>query len=226
MFILKVKVIVFDLDDTLYDEIGFVKSGFQAVSEHFLPNDPNLMLDKMLETLKQHGRGKVFDKTFEHFGLYSKQKIKKALSIYRTHLPKIKLNDDAKKILEYYKKQNTPLYIVTDGNKIVQANKIKALNLDKWIKKAFITHRYGLAHAKPSPYCFIKIAKEEKVDYTDIAYIADNANKDFVNIKKLGFRTVRIKQGMFQDALKPKEFHAEQEIDSLCELKDMLKGKD
>jgi putative hydrolase of the HAD superfamily len=219
-----VKVIVFDLDDTLYDEITFVRSGFRAVGEHFMPLGTEAMFEEMARILERDGRGDVFDNVLQKFGLYSKENVKKALGIYRSHTPKIELNADAKEMLEYYKTLKTPLYLVTDGNKNVQANKIKALGVEKLFKHAFITHRYGKIHAKPSPYCFIKIAQKEGVKYEDILYVADNVNKDFVNIKKLGFRTIRIKQGMFAKAQKPQEFHAEREINSLLELKNILKG--
>ena len=221
--IVNVKVIVFDLDDTLYDEITYVKSGFRAVAEYFAPKNPDAMFEQMLSILEDKGRGRVFDDALTHFGIYSKANVKKALSIYRSHSPKIELNADAKEMLALYKKIGTPLYIVTDGNKNVQANKLKALDLEKWIKKAFITHRYGKIHAKPSPYCFLQIAKIEGVKSEEILYIADNVNKDFMGIKKLGFRTICIKQGMFKDIEKPVEFLAEQEIESLKELERIVK---
>jgi len=218
-----VKVIVFDLDDTLYDEIEYVKSGFMAVAEHFYPQEPNAMFAVMLEILERDGRGGVFDETLTRFGVCSQKNVKKALAIYRSHSPKIALNADVQEMLDYYKTKGIALYIVTDGNKNVQAKKLEALRLEKWIKKAFITHRYGKIHAKPSPYCFLKIAAFEGIKSEEIVYIADNVNKDFVGIKKLGFRTLCIKQGMFKDAQKSKEFLAEKEIDSLTELKKIIK---
>ena len=220
---MSVKVIIFDLDDTLYDEIEFVKSGFWAVSKEFLATNPNPLYEKMLEVLEKEGRGRVFDEALKAYGFETKAAVKKALSIYRTHAPVIQLNKDAIAILEHFKDKNIPLYIVTDGNKVVQANKIKALGLENWIKKPFITHRYGIIHAKPSPYCFVNIAKLENVKYEDIVYIADNVNKDFVNIKALGFQTIRIKQGMFSAVQKPKEYQAHHEIEKLTELEKLLK---
>lgn len=217
---MRVKVVVFDLDDTLYPEIEFVKSGFLAVARAF--GEP-LLFEKMCALLETHGRGKVFDLALESFGLSSKSAIKQALSIYRQHTPKITLPRESQEILEYYQKRHIPLYIVTDGNKLVQANKIKALGLDRYVKKSFITHRYGTIHAKPSPHCFLKIAHNEGVEYGDVVYIGDNCNKDFVGIKKLGFRTIRIKQGMFADVQKPQEYQAEYEIQNLLELKKRLK---
>jgi putative hydrolase of the HAD superfamily len=212
---------VFDLDDTLYDEITYVKSGFMEVAKVYMPENPHVMFEKMIEILERDGRGKVFDNALKHFGFTSKKDVKKALGIYRSHMPKICLNEDAREILSHYK--NTPLYIVTDGNKLVQERKVKALGLEKFVKKAFITHRYGTIHAKPSPYCFEKIALLEGVKNEEIVYIADNVNKDFIGIKKLGFQSVRISQGMFKEVQKPAEYHANVTIDSLKELKKLLK---
>lgn len=218
---MRVKVIVFDLDDTLYDEITYVKSGFMKVSKVYMPENPHVMFEKMMEILESDGRGKVFDNALKHFGFHTRTAATKALGIYRSHMPKICLNEDAREILLHYK--NTPLYIVTDGNKLVQERKVKALGLEKFVKKAFITHRYGTIHAKPSPYCFEKIALLEGVKNEEIVYIADNVNKDFIGIKKLGFQSVRISQGMFKEVQKPAEYHANVTIDSLKELKKLLK---
>jgi putative hydrolase of the HAD superfamily len=219
---------VFDLDDTLYHEIDFVHSGFRAVSEYFalLHNlESEHLYAKMVHELQVHGRGSVFNNTFEHFGISTKNAVKKALSLYRLHTPNITLPKESIEILEHFQERNIPLYLVTDGNKIVQANKIKALGLEKHINKCFITHRYGKIHAKPSTYCFLKIAKLQGTAFSEIVYIADNINKDFVGIKKLGFQTVRIHQGMFKDANKTQEYHAQMEIQNLLELKNILKVK-
>jgi len=223
---LRVNVIVFDLDDTLYDEITFVYSGFDSVASYFSIKhkiDKKLFYRFMIDTLQKEGRGKVFDETLKYFEIYSKTNVKKALNIYRTHKPNIFLKDEIIELLKYYNEKSVPLYIVTDGNKIVQKNKIKSLNLEKYIKKIFITHHYGKKHSKPSTYCFEKIAQIEKVEYKNIVYIGDNINKDFINIKKLGFQTIRINQGMFKDLNKPQEFHANIDIEYLTQIKNILK---
>lgn len=223
---MNVKVIVFDLDDTLFDEIEYVKSGFQEVSNYFSNKfklNQNLLYNFMFQDMEKNGRGKIFDNMLENFKIYSRKNIQKAILIYRTHKPNIVLAEESIEILNYYNGKKIPLYIITDGNKIVQNNKIEALKVRKYIKKDFITHRYGVKHSKPSTYCFEKIAKLENVDYKDIVYIGDNPNKDFVNIKKMFFRTIRIKKGMFSNTTKNKEYEAEITISELKELKKILK---
>lgn len=56
----------------------------------------------------------------------------------------------------------------------------------------------------------------------DIFYIGNNPNKDFVNIKKLGFRTIRVLKGMFSNLNKKTKFEAELNILSLVELKNII----
>jgi putative hydrolase of the HAD superfamily len=113
-----------------------------------------------------------------------------------------------------------PIYIVTDGNKHVQLAKLQALGLyDRLpVKRCFITRRYGVHREKPSPHCFQLICKMEQVSPDQVVYIGDNPNKDFVGIKPLGFRTVRLLRGNYAQLRKPKEYEADVVLRSLDEL--------
>jgi putative hydrolase of the HAD superfamily len=213
------KVLVFDLDDTLYNEKLFVDSGFRAVSRFLFDNNKvplGKSYLKMQELVKLNGRGKVFDDLLKIYNIYSKSLVDKCLKVYRKHTPEIELFDDAKACLTRF--ENYPIYIVTDDNKIVQKNKFFALKLQKTIKKVFITHNYGLINAKPSPYCFFLIAKKEKAPFEDIVYIGDNPKKDFVGIKPYGFRTIRLNQGPYKDIKVKNSQEAEFRIDSLNQI--------
>lgn len=211
-------VIVFDLDDTLYEEMAFVKSGLKAVVRYLNTefDVPKEEAGAFLSERIKLGRKNILDDLLKHFGLYNKKRLRKCLSVYRLHHPSIKLDEEADRCL--FRLKDYPLYIVTDGNKIVQKNKLDALSLPGRVKHCFITHRYGLHHAKPSPYCFKKICKIERVAPEDVVYIGDNPNKDFVGIKPLGFKTIRVMQGAYKDLEKPQQYEAEWRIDSLEEL--------
>ncbi|MEM5875592.1 MAG: HAD family hydrolase [Candidatus Aenigmatarchaeota archaeon] len=219
-------IIVLDLDDTLYNELDFVKSGFKAVSEYlykkFSINKRKSFLF-MMKKLRTEGRGRIFDDLLKKYGIYTKKEVRKCINIYRNHKPRIFLYPEAREFLKKFKKY--PLYIVTDGNKVAQQNKIKALKLDKKIKFCYITSHYGEKGAKPSPYCFLKICKKEKVLPKNVVYIADNPYKDFIEIKKLGFKTIRILKGPYKDLILPDEFEAEYKFKSLADIKeDFLKN--
>ena len=136
------------------------------------------------------------------------------------HKPKIQLYPEADTCLN--RLCNYPIYIVTDGNKMVQENKLRALNLLSRVNFCYITHRYGVKNSKPSPYCFLKICERERVSPKDVIYIGDNPHKDFVGIKPLGFNTIRVRKGQYRDLIKPEKFEANYQIESLTELDDVL----
>jgi putative hydrolase of the HAD superfamily len=211
-------VLVFDLDDTLYTEHTFVESGFRAVAK-FLKNEWNIPFQKsynlMLLELKK-GRGSIFNNVLKRFNVFSNKNLQKCISIYRTHFPDIILDKEGKNCLKRF--NDFPKYLVTDGNKIAQGNKVKALGLEKIMCHCFVTHRYGIKHAKPSAYCFLKISNIEKVNSKQVVYIADNPNKDFVGIKPLGFKTIRILKGPFKDVKFDRAYDAEFKIKSLNQL--------
>jgi putative hydrolase of the HAD superfamily len=219
-------ILVFDLDVTLYDEITFVKSGFKAVAD-FLEQKYGINSSEsyqfMLDDLAKSGRGKIFNNILQKHNLENKANITKCLTIYRTHFPNISLSPDAVNCLNRFSGWHK--YIVTDGNKVVQHNKIEALGLYSKFNKCFITHRYSKKHSKPSPYCFLKISELEKVDPNEVVYIGDNPKKDFVNIKPLGFNTIRILKGEYQGLEVSKAYDAAYKIKSLDELTEAFISK-
>ncbi len=216
------RVLVFDLDDTLYPEISFVKSGFKAVAE-FLEKEYDLPLKEsiafMLKEL-ENGRGDIFDKLLKVKNVYSASLVKKCLSVYRLHKPEIKLDPETLKCFQRF--TDYPKYIITDGNKIVQHNKLVALGLYSMVKRCFITHRHGVNKAKPSPYCMHKICELEKIEPSQAVYIGDNPKKDFVNLKPIGFKTIRILQGMYKNEPADQKYNADWSVNSLKEINESL----
>lgn len=194
-------IYVFDLDDTLYDEQLYVKSGYNSVAAYLSKThnlDKDSLLDEMMDLLSK-SRVKVFNRLLLNHSLLSGSLIRKCISIYRHHKPILKLYPDAQAFLE--ENRTTPMYLVTDGNKLVQSIKVQSLGLKKYFKKIILTSNYGLVHAKPSPYCFMLISSLERVNPSEVVYIGDNPNKDFLGIKKLGFKTIRLLRGPYKDLI-------------------------
>lgn len=212
-------ILVFDLDDTLYDEICYVQSGLRAVADFMAQQwhlESSAIYRRLTRTLNEHGRGRVFDTVLSHYGRLTQANVHRCLGIYRHHKPLIKLHRAGEQCLRRFGTDTR--YLVTDGNKLVQYNKVKALGLEQRFKRVFITHRFGIKHAKPSPHCFKLIAKAENLSPHNIVYIGDNPAKDFVGIKPLGFKTVRVLTGMHSDVRLPQRFEADVSIGSLDEL--------
>jgi len=116
-----IKVVLFDLDDTLYSEKDYVKSGYDKISKLF-PEISN-MSGKLWDAFC--AKEKAIDFVLKKEGLYSEQSLKKCLFTYREQNPNITLYPKAKILLE--KLKNKQLGMITDGRIEGQIAKIKAL---------------------------------------------------------------------------------------------------
>ena len=201
-------VIVFDLDDTLYDEIDFVKSGFREVSE-FLGDKK--YFDFMWDEFNKNGSGKIFNKLIEKFNL--EISLNKLIEIYRFHFPKITLPNESKEILEFAKNYKTAL--ITDGHYIMQKNKYNALKLK--LDYPIFTDFYHTKKPELKPFLMIM----EKFPNEEYIYISDNPKKDFLAPKKLGWNSIRFKNpnGIYKDL----ENNADIEVYSRSEILEKLK---
>lgn len=215
-------ILIFDLDDTLYDESTFVRSGLKAVAK-YLEQTSGLSskqsYDKMMDLLQKKGRGRVFDDFLRASRLFSRRLVLECLSVYRHHQPAIQLYPGVRSFLKKRRK-NSHLYLITDGNPIVQANKIKTLNIRPLFEKIYLTHRYGMTSAKPATHCFELIRGIEGCEFSDLCYVADDPGKDFVNINKLGIQTVRVLTGRHASTRAKPGYEADIRIASVLDLPD------
>lgn len=209
-------ILVFDLDDTLYPEITFVKSGLKEVSMHLNNNfglDEEVTYTEMYKFLITNGRGHVFDNILEKYNIYTRKNLKKCISVYRKHNPIITLHKDAEQCIERFK--SFKKYIITDGNTLVQRQKAKSLDLYKSFIKIIPTYQYGLSFSKPSVNCFKMILKHEKANPKEMIYIGDNPYKDFIEIKKIGIKTIRIMRGSFKNIILDEDHEADYSFKNL-----------
>lgn len=216
-------ILVLDLDDTLYPELTYVKSGLAAVAEWLEDRfgwSATVSKRAMLATLAAEGRGAIFDRLLQTHGRHSRTLVEACVRVYRHHMPLVELYPAAVRLLE---RNTRPLYLVTDGHKVAQYQKIRALGIEPLFRKVFITHRYGVANAKPSLHCFNLIRVREGVDWADIVYVGDNPSKDFVGLNKVGSKTVRVLTGGHRDVIAQPGFEAQYRIDSLDVLDEVLR---
>ena len=88
------KVVLFDLDDTLYLERDYVYSGYKVIA-NFIGEKYNLLSDdlyfKMIE-LSKESYSNVFNRLFNFYDIkIDNNELKKIIGIYKNHFPNIKL---------------------------------------------------------------------------------------------------------------------------------------
>lgn len=178
------KVIIFDLDDTLYGEKQYVFSGYKKIADYFgiseIAND--------MWTVFKNG-GKAIDEVLEKYQLSNYKE--KALEIYRFQDPEITLYPGVSEMVKKIK-SSKKVGIITDGRPEGQRAKLKALNLK--VDKIIITDELGgLKFRKPNPLAFELMKDYFEVEFNEMCYIGDNINKDFISPLKLGMKTIYFK---------------------------------
>ena len=179
-----IEFVVFDLDDTLYSEKEYVRSGYHKISEAFcIPK-----LEQELWEAFTQGK-KAIDVVFEKEGLLDRKD--EAVSIYRKQCPTIHLYDSVRDMLQRIKKSGKILGMLTDGRPEGQHAKIKALDLENLFDEIVITDELGGVECrKPNSIGFVKLHEKTGIPYNKMAYIGDNLNKDFVAPEKLGMKCI------------------------------------
>jgi putative hydrolase of the HAD superfamily len=184
--------VVFDLDDTLYDEADYAFSGFAAIEIAIRGRFPAVdFLRIAKERYLKNRRAKVIDETLREAGVsFDQSLIDELVAIYRKHVPSITLSEEAIKVIERLSVYR--LAVISDGFLHAQTAKCQALKLDRWFSPIILTDRWGRDYWKPHPMAFKEIMKlgESSDRY---CYIADNPRKDFVTPRKLGWWTIRVR---------------------------------
>lgn len=222
------KSVIFDVDNTLYSEMSYVKSGFIEVSK-YLSNkyklDCDMIFKKMIDIFDVEGRGKVFNILLDDLDLSEKENVLNLVYIYRFHAPNISLYDDVLDTLIHLKEKNYKLGIITDGRALVQKNKIDALNLNEIFDVIILTDALGSDFWKPSivPY---QIALD-LLDSTpnESCYIGDDSFKDFLGPKSLNMKSIQVQYEEEIDYWKKRGFNQtkpDHVVKSLQEIFDYL----
>jgi putative hydrolase of the HAD superfamily len=217
------RIVVFDLDDTLYPEIEYVRSGFRAVAfalEDRFDVHAEEAFALLWRALQVHGRGKTFDRVLEELGVHSRAAVRSLVDTYRGHVPELTLPAESRRVLE--RLSDRPLYLVSDGHKGVQARKLAALGIEPCFRHCYLTNRYGIARQKPSPHVFQLLVRREGCDPGDVVYVGDDPHKDFCGIRPLGFRTLRVRTGRHAHAEVAPERDAEASVEFLARVPERI----
>lgn len=176
--------VIFDLDDLLFKEFDFVRSGFWTISR-LISDDPKPVFKQMMSEYFS-GRG-ALNWACDH-QVSTSYTLEDLLGIYRSHMPDISLSAEAVALLEKLKKNNWKLGLITDGRSQTQRNKIEALKLGRWISEVIISEEFGFEKPSLRPYQYFM----ELFHADQYIYIADNVNKDFIAPRQLGWWTIAL----------------------------------
>lgn len=225
---MSIKALLFDLDDTLYDEKQFVKSGFIEVAEFVedkLKIDKDFFYKILIDIFNGGSRGNIFNLALEKVNIVSDEDIILSMvKIYREHNPKIRLAKDVKSLLIRLRGIYS-LGIITDGYFEVQKKKVQALKLEELFDFIIYMDEYGREYWKPNVFGYKLVLERFQILPGEAIYIADNPYKDFIGDKKIGISTVRVinQNREYSNVKLNKEYEVDYEIKELHEILELLK---
>lgn len=205
--------VVFDLDDTLFAEMNFVRSSYRELSSRY----GLYLYDKMLKASSVR----------EAFDLIEAD-IHEILTVYRHHKPSLKLPSSSLFALNALARAGYRIGIISDGRSVTQRNKIKAFGLYKFVDPRLVMISEEIGSDKLSGEAVRKITDIAKD--TSYLYIGDNPLKDFFAPKQAGWTTILVKtatdgERLYDACYKnlPAAYHPDFEILNLWELPHLIK---
>lgn len=172
--------VVFDLDDTLYNEIDFLKSSYIEIADYLDAENKNFLYTRMFSMYRNNEN--VFHFLSQNYEVTIQELIEK----YRHHIPKIQLFEHVATLIHDIKEYCGKVAIITDGRSTTQRNKIEQLGIKNFIDFIVISEEIG--SEKPSLKNFQLV--EDHLKTKKYWYIADNLKKDFIAPNQLGWDSI------------------------------------
>jgi putative hydrolase of the HAD superfamily len=193
-----INTVVFDLDDTLYNEIDYCQSGFMAVAKHLAnkPGNPNSqsIYESFYNQFTIGERNKIFNHALKELGIsFDNQCISELVDVYRNHQPEITLPEETRNVLDILYDKFT-LGLLTDGFLPAQKLKVQTLGIERYFGCIIYTEELGRDAWKPSDKGFKELIKNLNIEPEMMIYVADNAKKDFIAPNKLGSSTIQLQR--------------------------------
>lgn len=199
------KTVIFDVDDTLYDQLQPFRLTVQKRLHNAFPNDMIEVLYKTSrkysdEVFEKHMSGEITALELQTYRMIKacqdfniSLSYEEAVAFQDTYLReqrKIQLFDPMKRVIEELAQLDVQLAILTNGELEHQMMKIKQLGLSKWIPEDHFFVSGDIGHSKPSLEIFEHIEQQLQLDKTQTLYIGDSFEHDIVGAHGAGWKSI------------------------------------
>jgi len=200
----RIKAIIFDLDDTLYDCTGSLvesarRRAAAAMVKAGLPMSVEEAYRLQLDLLKRYGmRCNVFDRIAEQFGL-GEDLVNAALAAYNSdEVGEIQPFPDVVPTLQRLRSQGYLLFLVTSGVHARQTKKIERLGLAPYFDEIIVQDKErGMARED----CFLDLMTRYNLRPEEIVSVGDRIHSEIRVSNYLRMTTVQMMHGQFQSLL-------------------------
>lgn len=199
------ETIIFDVDDTLYDQLLPFKLAFEQTFNQNLSREE---LDNLYIASRKHSddlfeqeqAGEISTLELQTYRITEACRdygvmisYEDAVLFQTNYLNKqhqITLFPEVEALIERLYQQKKQLAILTNGGTDHQTMKIEQLGLSRWIPKEHFFISATIGHAKPNKEPFNFIADQLKLDPEKTVYIGDAFLNDIIGAKKAGWQAI------------------------------------
>ncbi|UUV98884.1 HAD family hydrolase [Vagococcus luciliae] len=222
-------VVVFDVDDTLYEQrIPFemaIKANFGTKSWF----DDTIFLPTLYRLFRYHSdiayanviagvlslhdmRVLRIKQTLKDIGVeITDSECESFQACYLHEQTKIVVHPEMIKLLNILKDKNISTSILTNGPTDHQELKLSRLNLVKWIDEEAHHISESIGYSKPDATAF-KMVEKSHPNETDFLYVGDSYDNDVVGAKSAGWKVIWLNKN--NKRLTPEMFEPDVELDS------------
>lgn len=194
------KGVIFDLDNTLYDENTLLKAVCEEFCRHYALELK--LVDSILDDQFRVGSRDIFGDWLKGFDFYTQERQYELFSLYES-LPEHKLPaplslyDDVPPFLNFLVEQNLKLGILTNGGVKAQKHKVSLLGLEHcaWAFQIEYARSCGKEFEKPHISAFQRILKALGLRAEECLFVGDNPLTDIKGANNAGMYSVWIKRG-------------------------------
>lgn len=199
------KIIVFDMDDTLYDQIEPFRLAVEAFfPQHFNDDEMRQLYQRFrfhsdalfsqtedgtlaLETMRIYRMREAINETDL---LISDAEADELQAAYARNQGKIQMVPEMATLLDELVQQKVPVALLTNGPESHQLKKVTQLGLSRWFPQEYWFISEATGCAKPDASAFRLVETAFQVTADDCLYIGDSYENDVIGCQNAGWRVV------------------------------------
>lgn len=184
--------LIFDLDDTLYPERQFIRSGFRALASEVASRfgvPRRAALATLFRALRQRNRGQALQELCREHNLPATI-VPELVEIIRAHVPTLRLPASSTAALAAARARGWRLGVLTNGLPDVQARKAAALGLGALVDTVVYAHDCGTRLGKPAIEPFQTVLAHLRTTPASSVFVGDDPCCDISGARRAGLRTM------------------------------------
>ena len=196
--------LVFDVDDTLYEQIVPFENSYKSLFDMDIDMEKFYLLSRYYSDVKFEA-SRNGEMTMDEYHIYRIQEAAKDLGVcltaeqalsmqkeYKKNQQKLQMSNITISILELAKENDVKLGIITNGPSEHQWSKITTLGIENWIgrENIIVSGDYGIN--KPDVRIFEIMKEKLQLPNDSLYYIGDSIENDIVGANNAGWKSIWI----------------------------------